>query len=457
MSNSLDRGVECFSAGARAKVLAAASVAVLLSIALLYDTRILYLLFAGIFAVVLVGKPRAVLFILVSFALLRLDAWMSSRSSLPFGKVLFLFTTFSIVSLALFTSYRLNRFSRVFLMYLAFLVVYLAFGLIGSSGEAPKLWIADTLYALSYLAAIYLIVDERGKLEDVLGFIVLLGAFTSMVNIYEFMHPYTFVLSHSTGRAAGLLKNANTSAFIVNVSFIASIYILRTAESGKRVLLTMLLQGLMFLGVFVTFSREGLLVFALAFLVQLFTTGKKRAAVIFFLVLLLAASSALTVKYITSSSVVDVQRSFAKISSFLSGEIDDNDRLYLLRYHMDRFLRHPLTGNGLYSALIYSVPEAGRVGNDVPNGPHNMFALILSEAGVFPAAVYLVFLMSIFFRLIRRVRVPDESSKALGHVLLMLFSALFIHHFFSHMIIFSRYAMVLFALFLLPDRVYEVK
>ena len=42
-----------------------------------------------------------------------------------------------------------------------------------------------------------------------------------------------------------------------------------------------------------------------------------------------------------------------------------------------------MTGNGLYSALSYSIPTPGLAQTDIPNGPHNTFVIILSEAGIF--------------------------------------------------------------------------
>jgi len=94
-------------------------------------------------------------------------------------------------------------------------------------------------------------------------------------------------------------------------------------------------------------------------------------------------------------------------------------------------------------------------GNGVPNGPHNTFALILSEGGMFAGAAYVIFLVSVMAGLLRKLsKCPSGKPRALVHTVLMLFFALVLHHFFSHMMVFSRYAMVLFGLFLLPDDVY---
>jgi len=438
----------------RLRLLSILLIATILIFSALVDTRLLFLIFSMLSFLLVLKNSELVLYILIVFAFLRLDAWFSGVFSLPFGKLLFLFAVTSILATILFGRHRLNRLSLPLVLYLFFIVAYFAFGAINSTSEGLVFWVEDTVYALGYLLAIYLLLNGRDKLKKAIWLIYVIGLFSSLMNIYEFLHPYSFALSHSTGRAAGLLKNANTSAFIVNISFIASVFLVRTSKSVKFSILFLISQALLFAGVFVTFSREGLIIFAMSFIAQFFALRGRKIFLALALVMLIACTTFISARYVTSSAGIDVQRSFLKISSFLSGQIDDNDRLFLLKYHIQRFVANPLTGNGLYSALIYSVPRDGIIGNGVPNGPHNTLALILSEAGIFPAIVYAFWLIFTFLYLTKKLlNSRGEEERALSGVVLLFFVVLFIHHFFSHMILFARYAMAIFAMSVLPFNV----
>ncbi len=438
----------------RLKLLSILSIVTILIFSALVDTRLLFLIFSMLSFLLVLKNSELVLYILIVFAFLRLDAWFSGIFSLPFGKLLFVFAVSSILATILFGRYRLNRLDLPLILYLFFIVTYFAFGTINATSEGVVFWAQDTIYALGYLLAIYLLLNKRDKLKKAIWVIYVIGLFSSLMNIYEFLHPYSFALSHSTGRAAGLLKNANTSAFIVNISFIASVFLLRTSRNMKFSIIFPLSQALLFAGVFVTFSREGLILFAMLFIAQFFTLRGRKVLLALALVVLIACTTFISTQYVTTSAGVDVQRSFLKISSLISGQIDDNDRLFLLKYHIQRFVANPLTGNGLYSALIYSVPRDGNIGNGVPNGPHNTLALILSEAGIFPGIIYVFWLIFAFLYLVRKFLSSNgEEERALNGVILLFFVVLFIHHFFSHMILFARYAMAIFAMSVLPFNV----
>ncbi|OQX83527.1 MAG: hypothetical protein B6D63_06075, partial [Candidatus Latescibacteria bacterium 4484_7] len=95
---------------------------------------------------------------------------------------------------------------------------------------------------------------------------------------------------------------------------------------------------------------------------------------------------------------------------------------------------------------------------EVPNGPHNTFVFIMSEAGIFPFLLYSAFLIMVGLRLrsgpdIELLDGGYRRAEAMRSTLLILFFALFIHNFFSHMMTLSRYSMTLLALMSLPRRV----
>ncbi len=427
---------------------------VLAVIAFNFDPRIMLAAPALLIPLILIGRTSLIVFVLVAFAFLRLDAWMSSATSLPFGKMIFLLSLGSLAFAVFRNTQRLNRFTVPVLAYALFLLTSLAAGSVEAQPDGVALWFADTVYAVSYFIVIYMMVNSHDRLEKVIYFIVLLGIFSSLMNIAEFLNPAGMELSHSTGRAAGLLKNANTSAFVVNISMICSVYALRVARSRAMALSLVLLQVLFFFGVFTTFSREGILLFGLVFVSQFFVIRRRsrRTMIVLLAGAMLVFGMAAAVRYISTGAIEEVRHSYGKIEGLVQGRVDDNDRLYLLRLHLSRFAERPLTGNGLYSALFYSIPACGLDANEVPNGPHNTFVMILSEAGIFPLLAYLLFLAVLLRNMLRAASGGGEGA-SMRQCLLMLFAAFVVHHGFSHMILLSRHPMVLLALFSLPAKV----
>ena len=422
-----------------------------------FDPRISFLLPAMLMFSLLMKNPSYIVFILVAFAFMRLDAWISSIFSLPFGKIVFLLSLLSLAASVLFARSKLNRPTFPLLAWFIFILFSFAVGSIEASVEGVVLWISDTVYAATFFLVIYFLVNSRERLEKIIYLMAFIGVVTTAINIAEFINPAGLGLSHSSGRAAGLLKNANTSAFIVNLSMIASIYSLRVVRRGWKVPLTVLLQVVLFFGVFTTFSREGLLLYVMIFSSQFFLIRQRsrKSLVVVLAGVILFFGLIRVVGFIRTGAADDVRYSYRKISTLVNGDIDDNDRYDLLTYHLGRFAAKPLTGHGLYSALSYSIPRQGLSTNEVPNGPHNTFVMILSETGMIPLVLYLVFLVTLGWNIVFSGGVSgNDRDRAMRQCLLMLFISFLIHHGFSHMMLLSRYPMVLIALFALPSEVY---
>ncbi|MBN1165445.1 MAG: O-antigen ligase family protein [Candidatus Krumholzibacteriota bacterium] len=422
------------------------------------DPRIFFLLPGLIVLIPLFRRPAWIIYPLAVFSCLRLDAWLSSWLSFPFGKVIFLTLLVALVLALLLTRTRFNPPTAAVMLYLFFLASSFSIGLLGATRQGVVLWLEDYMYAAGFFLTFFLFINRWERLEKIIYLMVFMGAAVSLVNIGELIDPAGFMLSHSAGRAAGFLKNANTSAFIVNLSLIAAIYALRAARSRRFTLVWVMAQIVFAIGVLATFSREGLLLFGLIFLSQFFIIRRKsrRLLVLLLAGVILILATARTVRFIERDAVGDVRYSFSKVLTLARGQVDDNDRWWLLQFHLRRFAEHPLTGQGLYSALLYSIPSAGLSGSAAPSGPHNTFALILSETGIIPLLVYLAFLLALLGNITAARRAEGNAKEsALGDCLIMLFAAFLIHHFFSHMMLLSRFSMLLMALFALPLRTFS--
>ncbi|MBN2070006.1 MAG: O-antigen ligase family protein [Candidatus Krumholzibacteriota bacterium] len=401
-------------------------------------------------------RPSIIIYPLILFAFLRLDAWMSTYVSLPFGKIIFLLSFLSIAVTFLLTGERLNSPGAPVVFFVIFLVTGFLTGMIEASRQGIVLWLEDTLYAASYFFIVYLAVNSWGRLEKIIFLVMVTGIIASLLNFAEFFDPAGIAFSHSSGRAAGFLKNANTSAFVINLAMITSIYFLETVRQRWKAISIVLAQTIFFFGVFTTFSREGLMLATLIFTSQFAVIRRRgrRGLILIVAGVIVTAGLIRAIDFISTGAAGDVRYSFQKISSLAQGDFDDNDRFDLLKFHLNRFRQKPLTGHGLYSALTYSIQEEGLAASDVPNGPHNTFVMILSEAGFIPLLAYLALIGILFLNLIDKGEMgKTERGRAMRACLLMLLAAFLIHHWFSHMMLLARFSMVLVALFSLPARV----
>jgi O-antigen ligase len=440
------------------EIFTAISVVGVAAVVLLYQPTLIFAAALAVPLLILLRKPSLILYLLVGIAMMRIDAWVSYTMAIPFGKVVFLLTVVTVILVLSLTKTDINRPGVPVRAFIFFLGSYLVFGLVNATPNGVRFWLEDSAYAVSYFLVIYLLVNRWSKLEKVFYLIALIGVIVSVVNIVEFFNPRAVSLSHSMGRTAGLLKNSNTSAMIINVAMMAILYPLRVTGSRRVTLLLVIAEVCLFFGVFTTFSREGIIVFSMIFLSQFFFVRQKarRFMIIAVTGIILTLATIKIIEYISFSAIGDVRYSFRRITTLVHGQVDSSDRFQLLKYHLECFARRPFTGYGLYSAMMYSVHSSGISETMVSSGPHNTFAIILSETGIIPFLFYLVFLGSVFKNLIGMMVVAgsDLRMKSLAICSMLLFGLLIIHHLFSHMMIVSRYSMVLFALFSLPPSIF---
>ncbi|MBD3180231.1 MAG: hypothetical protein GF417_11985 [Candidatus Latescibacteria bacterium] len=402
-------------------------------------------------AIILLRTPHVIIYFVTVIIFMRLDTYISYTFSLPFGKVMAAASILCLLVILFLTGYRVNSPGVPVLLMGCFFLSYFAIGMLNGSGAGIFPWLEEVVLSLVCFFTVYLLVNSYRRVEMILLMILLVGLVVSVVNVYEFINP-----SFEQGRSAGLIENPNSAGFVVDIGMTASLYFLWIARKKKQVLLILLLQLILFFGVFTTFSRGGILIFALIFALQLILIkGKvKRMIMLTVSALVIAAGIAGAVRFINTGARKSVRHSFNKVATLARGEVDDNMRFYLLNYHLQRFYRHPLTGNGLYTAKTGSESEP-YYGVEVPNGPHNTVVFILSEAGIIPAVIYLVFLLALFRNL---ASIDGKISRKVAGMKLCLmvgFLVFLAEHIFSHQIFLMRYPMVLIALFALPLAIFH--
>jgi O-Antigen ligase len=240
--------------------------------------------------------------------------------------------------------------------------------------------------------------DLDGALTMAAFVIVAVGA---ALNLYELFFQNN-VWSIATGRSAGFYINPNTSS----EALLAYGLIFLTARMGKLRIVDLILMALVVVGVFVTFSRGGI-VAGLVLITGTVLMRVQRGAVPRLLVGAMAIS---LLAFAFSSYVVDnldlSTDAKMRIDSLVNNDFGagdyEKDRGLLASEALEVFEKYPLFGAGVQAS------------DEMPIGPHNMFLAMMVNYGVGGLVLYL----AVIIRLILIARREDRSlsSRVLAFV-----------------------------------------
>ncbi len=232
------------------------------------------------------------------------------------------------------------------------------------------------MHFLVTLVATLLIFSASASLERIIAILGLVVAGVSALNIFEFFFAGNAIewMSNVPGRAAGFYENANDSAMFICLAVPLVAMQLKGAWRIGFYLIT-------FAGVYLTFSRGGLALFAFVVsLVELVLSASKPGWAVRAVILSAFGLSALvTLSFLSDemSRVVTellwpyLDSNTAARIEFLSND-STNERMVLLEHGLDAFAAAPLFGNGVGYTHAW----------DASASTHNLFVLMLAEMGL---------------------------------------------------------------------------
>lgn len=232
------------------------------------------------------------------------------------------------------------------------------------------------MHFLVMLVATLLIFSASASLERIIAILGLVVAGVSALNIFEFFFAGNAIewMSNVPGRAAGFYENANDSAMFICLAVPLVAMQLKGAWRIGFYLIT-------FAGVYLTFSRGGLALFAFVVsLVELVLSASKPGWAVRAVILSAFGLSALvTLSFLSDemSRVVTellwpyLDSNTAARIEFLSND-STNERMVLLEHGLDAFAAAPLFGNGVGYTHAW----------DASASTHNLFVLMLAEMGL---------------------------------------------------------------------------
>lgn len=235
---------------------------------------------------------------------------------------------------------------------------------------------AGRLHFLATLTAtlvIFSAVTSADRVISVLGWVVVS---VSALNIFEFFFAGRLIdwMSNVPGRAAGFYENANDAAMFICLA--VPLVAMHSKGLGRC-----LFYAVTFTGVYLTFSRGGLALFALAVsLTELMRGAGKSDWTVRVTILSAGALCALLIVSFLSSEMSRAVSSMlwpyldantAARIEFLSNDSTD-ERMILLQRGLDAFSQAPLFGSGVGYTHSW----------DASASTHNLLVMMLAEMGI---------------------------------------------------------------------------
>jgi hypothetical protein len=254
-----------------------------------------------------------------------------------------------------------------------------------------------------------------------------LASMLSAFQVIDFFAPGNFVPIETEGfilgRAGSTLINANKAAESL---ILLTVFGMAALSPVRRLALMFVVLP----GVFLSFSRSGLVAwFMVLILGFLFGAFPRRAAffMVPILVVVLGVIGSVLPDFILSvldpSALADI---YARLSFWSSGDLGDDsaqERLMVAAAAMESFLAHPIVGNGSGYTFFWAIASVA---------PHNQHLLTLAEYGL---TGYVFFLVAIRLSLSHDGLVRTESSRAVSVLLavVLLWFSVFTHNMFDHL------------------------
>ncbi|HKP01622.1 MAG TPA: O-antigen ligase family protein [Nitrospiraceae bacterium] len=257
-----------------------------------------------------------------------------------------------------------------------------------------------------------------------LVFSVLLGV---TLNIYDFFVPMTF--SEFQGRAAGLYMNPNISGEALVLGMILSVTVLPSSCRGPFLLLT----GV---GIFLTFSRGGILAWLIAVSGLLLFTKAVRAKdlistflltlFVVFIVLLPRLNAILTTMDQGGAVSKDTETRLEWLTNpFGVSENSGSSRKYVAEQAWRKFSDHPWVGSG-----------TGTMHESFDIPPHNQYLSYMLDHGVLGAAIVPLLILTLIW----------GAQGETGRVGLVFGATTLWLCFWTHTMLYYGYSLILFAL-----------
>lgn len=386
-------------------------------------------------AVVVLRNPLLLGMLLLPIFYSNIEGITGEKTGLPTAVALWLLSLgyFAVLAFTNQLRFLMPLSSKLFLLFIA--VITAMATLIPYRNDALYSdWLKMTLYSLNAYLMCHVVLINRTQIRRLVILLTWTGVVLSVINIIEFFDRSLINLSSVPARSAGLLQNANPSA-----SAILACYLISYLTPQRFMLPARLL---MFLGIYTTFSRAGLIMFFLfLFYSELVAQSLTVRRLVVSALLIVTALTVLAFGrvLVEQSNNKQVSLAYERIVRTLDGSFDDessNQRRRVIPIHLKLFEEHPLVGSG-----------GGATRG--PDSPHNQILIIMVEHGLIGTILFLIFVGVACRGILVMPRVPEKR------LLLALFLFQVANMSVTHNELQYRFYMVVFALICVGPQLYS--
>lgn len=226
-----------------------------------------------------------------------------------------------------------------------------------------------------------------------------------------------------TVRAAGFTQGANTAARYFVIAFVFLYYLRTTVKGAFWNIATIVGMIIMFLAVYYTVSRTGMVLLAVAVILLFLLTPRMKNRI----QIIVIAVIAFTILLLFSSSILQV---IGQIVPTVSEGTDTMGLRYALwKAGWEMWKDHPIAGvgMGMYPSTLKYYPNP-TYSHFFQRGlvAHNIYVAILAETGLFGLILFSGMFLSVLYSLVKNRSKLDDQWKPIANVWLVVMVVLLI-------------------------------
>lgn len=307
----------------------------------------------------------------------------------------------------------------------AFVLISVLAFLLSSQSSIAFQALEDRVVMGIFIFSLVVIFSQNSLVQKCALWTILFSVLLSVTNnVYELFYPEAFYWE-DVGRSAGFYIDPNNSSGMIALGMLFSVELLKPRYRIPFVLLA----GI---GVFVTFSRSGILSWLVLSLILTKSNiiPQLKLFKIFIITLVLTVLLSSQLNFIFNSFQVDTSdflhtKAQQRVEMFTTGDTEDSsaeERFELVQLSLDLFGEKPLLGHGIGITREWEFKNT-----------HNMYLVLLVEYGITGA-----FIIPSFLYAINRNTIPSKHFLNLGFAVFILLWC-----FFSHRVLYNRPILVL--------------
>lgn len=258
-------------------------------------------------------------------------------------------------------------------------------------GNAAAAELTMTRVEFLLLAVVFGFILTQSRPQFLARCLVSVAILLTILQIIDFTMPGVVVPVDAEGvipgRAASTLLNANKAAESLALLFVFGAPVLHP----KR---RLWLFALVLAGVFVTFSRSGIMVMFMILGYGFFFRLVPRRDVLISVALAIAVAVVAggvlmsdLFRFVDFSAMENIQHRLSFFSSADIGDSSAGERMAVVVHALESFIEHPFFGNGSGYTSFWDFSDVG---------PHNQQALVLAEYGMIGYAMFVILLVLMF-------------------------------------------------------------